>query len=67
MIISRRCDRPMAISKRLLPCNKRCATCVACIVRDELGTEGHVNLQKGSDPVLRARNMMIRSYYGDLY
>lgn len=68
MIVSTRCDRPMAVSKRLLPCNKHCRTCVACIIRDESGEERHVHFPrgKGSDPFLLARNNMIRSYHGDL-
>ena len=65
MIISIRCDEPMAKKKGLLPCNKRCRTCVACIRRNEYGQEGHVWNLRGSCPALAARNMAIRSYYGD--
>lgn len=65
MIISTRCDVPMARSKRLLPCNKRCRSCVACILRDDSGSESHFWDPKGSDTVLLMRNISLRSYYGD--
>lgn len=66
MIVSRRCDRPMAEKKRLLPCDHRCSTCVACIERNEYGDERHVYHHHGGDPVLRARNMWRRwSFYDD--
>ena len=66
MIIGRRCDKPMAEKKRLLPCNKRCRTCVACIRISDDGRESHTpDFRDGGDPALLARNLAIRSYYGD--
>lgn len=65
MITSMRCDRPMAEKKGLLPCGKRCRTCVACIKTDEFGREGHVWFKEGSDPSLMLRNLRLRSYYGE--
>lgn len=65
MIISRRCDKPMARRKGLLPCGHRCKTCVACIERDDHGTESHVYNWRGGDPVLLARNLRRRWFLDD--
>lgn len=66
MIVRRRCDKPMAEKKRLLPCKKRCRTCVACIHISDDGRDFHTpTFRDGGDPVLQARNLAIRSYYGD--
>lgn len=66
MIVKRRCDKPMAEKKGLLPCDHRCSTCSACIERNEYGDERHVYHHHGYDPVLRARNMWRRwSFYDD--
>lgn len=64
MIIRRRCDEPMARSKRLLPCEHNCKSCVACIIRDDSGNEYHaLGGQKDQcDPVLLARNMRLRGF-----
>ena len=64
MIVKRRCDEPMARSKRLLPCRKNCASCVACIERNEYGDERHAlgGQKERSDPVLLARNLKIRGF-----
>lgn len=66
IIVSRRCDVPMARSKNLLPCGKQCSTCVACIERDQYGNEGHAVHGRVLDYVLLARNLRLRGYYGDL-
>ena len=60
MIISRRCDKPMARKKRLLPCDHRCRTCIACIERNEYGDESHVYHHNGGDPTLQVRNWALR-------
>ena len=66
MIVGRRGDKPMAEKKRLLPCKKRCRTCVACIHISDDGRDFHTpTFRDGGDPVLQARNLAIRSYYGD--
>ena len=65
MIKKIRCDVPMARSKGLLPCNKHCLSCVACIAMDEDGREEHIGGRRMSDPALVVRNMRLRSYYGD--
>lgn len=66
MVIGRRCDKPMAEKKGLLPCKKRCRTCVACIHISDDGRDFHTpTFRDGGDPVLQARNLAIRSYYGD--
>lgn len=62
-VTSRRCDKPMARSKGLIPCKQNCAICPACIERDQYGNEEHVS---GPYYVLLARNMRIRGYHGDL-
>lgn len=36
------CDVPMARSKRLLPCDKDCMHCIACIVMNGDGERGHI-------------------------
>jgi len=66
MIIKRRCDKPMAEKKGLLPCQHRCKTCNACIVMGENSSESHVSTLHGGDPALQARNSKIRSMYGGL-
>lgn len=69
MIVSRRCDVPMARSKGFLPCKgEDCRSCVACIVRDDHGNEYHAlgAAEDRSDPKLLARNMRLRGYYGKL-
>ena len=57
----------MAEKKGLLPCQKRCSTCLACIQIGEDGQERHTpDFQRGSgDPALAAKNYALRSYYGD--
>ena len=35
IIVSRECDEPMARSKGLLPCEKDCANCMACIEKTD--------------------------------
>lgn len=64
MIIKRRCDKPMARKKGLLPCKHRCKTCNACIQMDDSGRESHVSTLHGGDPALQARNLAIRGMYG---
>lgn len=67
MIVSRRCDRPMARRKRLLPCDKNCRDCMASIERDDLGNESHGLSEPDSiDYHLMFRNMQIRRRHGDL-
>lgn len=69
MIVARRCDVPMARSKGFLPCKGGdCKSCVACIVRDEQGNEGHAlgSPTDRPDPKLLARNMKLRGFYGKL-
>ena len=69
MIISTRCDVPMARSKGFLPCKgESCRSCVACIIRDETGSEYHAlgGHADRSDPKLLARNLRMRGIYGRL-
>lgn len=40
-VIRRECDEPMARSKRLLPCNKDCKNCMACIETTDTGERRH--------------------------
>lgn len=67
MIVSYRCDKPMARSKGLLPCKKTCKSCVCCILRDDQGSERHAlgGQRERSDPRLRARNLRLRGFFGD--
>ena len=65
MIVKRRCDKPMAEKKGLLPCSRRCRTCIACIERDEHGDERHVYHHHGYDPEVRARNLRRRWLFYD--
>lgn len=64
MIVSSRCDKAMARSKRLLPCEHNCRSCVCCIIRDEHGNERHVlgGYGEGSDPRLLQRNLWIMGF-----
>lgn len=56
-VIRRRCDVPMARRKGLIPCDKTCKTCVACIETDEEYRDSHASMGRGSDPRLLARNL----------
>lgn len=57
-----RCDEPMARSCGILgKCGHRCATCLAALLKDELGQEKHNSLGRGSDPNLAENNIMILS------
>lgn len=40
-ILRRRCDRPMAVRKKLLPCERNCRECFACINLYDDFSEGH--------------------------
>jgi len=64
-IVNRRCDRPMARSKKLLPCDHNCKTCVACIEMDEYGSESHAvrDCKRESDPKLTAKILKRMSGY----
>lgn len=64
-VIRRRCDVPMARSKRLLPCQKNCRSCVACIETDENFHERHAVHGRSFDPVLLIRNRIIRRRHDD--
>ena len=66
IVVSRRCDVPMARSKGLLPCRKECRTCTACIERDQYGNERHAVHGKAVDYRLLARNLRLRGYHGDI-
>ena len=46
-IIGRECDEPMAMSKGLLPCEKDCKNCMACIEIIETGERQHCNRHNG--------------------
>ena len=46
-IIGRECDEPMARSKGLLPCEKDCKNCMACIEIIETGERQHCNRHNG--------------------
>ena len=46
-IIRRECDEPMARSKGLLPCEKNCKNCMACIEITESGERQHCNRHGG--------------------
>lgn len=63
LVIGRRCDVPMARKKKLLPCNKRCQECIACIEWSRTGQAWHVpySMVKFSDPKLLMRNIAILS------
>lgn len=65
MIVSRRCDVPMARRKRLFPCDHRCRQCVACIEKDDMGNESHAvrDEQKDQDMKLLQRNMEVMHGY----
>ena len=57
-----RCDEPMARSWGILgKCGNRCAHCLAAIVKDDFGQEKHNTLEKGTDPNLAERNIMVLS------
>lgn len=62
-VVGRKCDKPMAEKLHLLPCNKRCQECVACIEWSRTGQSWHVpfSLEKFSDPKLLMRNISILS------
>lgn len=46
-IIGSECDEPMARSKGLLPCEKDCKNCMACIEIVETGERQHCNRHNG--------------------
>lgn len=46
-IIHRECDEPMARSKGLLPCEKDCKNCMACIETTDTGNRQHCTRHKG--------------------
>lgn len=46
-IIDRYCDEPMARSKGLLPCEKDCKNCMACIEVTDTGERQHCTRHKG--------------------
>lgn len=59
VIVSRRCDEPMARRKGLLGyCQHRCSECLCCIEKDAHGSEQHVSIVRGGDPGLIARNLL---------
>lgn len=43
MIEKLECDMAMAVKKGLLPCEKKCLQCHACIKKDLNGQREHVN------------------------
>ena len=46
-IIDRYCDEPMARSKGLLPCEKDCKNCMACIEVTDTGERQHCTRHSG--------------------
>lgn len=49
MIVRRECDVPMARSKGLLPCDKDCKNCMACIETTNTGERRHCTRHKFSN------------------
>ena len=43
IVVRRECDEAMARSKQLLPCDKNCKKCCACIEIDLEGNREHAN------------------------
>lgn len=41
MVVKRECDLPMARSKNLLPCDRECKECMACIETTDTGERRH--------------------------
>lgn len=41
--INHYCDTAMAIRKKLIPCNKNCSSCIACIIVRPDGTKEHLD------------------------
>lgn len=59
-----RCDRAMARSKHLLPCDRNCLECVACIAKDMYAQEWHLpqsETDRFSDTKLAVQNAWIMS------
>lgn len=52
MIVRRECDEPMARSKKILPCDKDCKRCMACIEITDTGERRHCNRLKASNVAL---------------
>lgn len=46
-VVRRECDEPMARSKGLLPCEKDCEHCMACIETTDTGIRQHCNTHRG--------------------
>lgn len=48
MIIRYRCDRSMAIKKRVIfTCDRKCQNCLCALAKDEYGHEHHVGQSSG--------------------
>lgn len=48
IVVSRRCDEPMADKKGLLPCEggTKCFSCIACLEQDLDGEWSHCDLMR---------------------
>ena len=56
-IIKRDCDEPMARKKNLLPCDKDCSNCMACIETMNNGERRHCTRHKAGIEPMVVRNV----------
>lgn len=49
MVIKRECDAAMARDKKLLPCDKDCKNCMACIETTDTGERRHCTKHKNTN------------------